>query len=461
MCPGTVGYRRDTSGRSLPPSSSILSVSPLQSLRDFSDLPPTDQTWQYRLEALYQLRRPQIIAREMGLFKTIAQTFPRGEILTQPGSPSSTNTARRAKKTLPNIVAFSILLPTPASLSSSPPTSTRRWSKPRTRCSNCSKAATALPPITRSMTLLRRQRPRRSDGNGGGKKWSVPAGPGYGGGRGQGGCDSWWPNSADHHPQVLSSSDHARASFLYQYHGIQVLKIQWLHEPSSKPPTLYLASCTISLPLIGLVQIAHYITLGSAQGLSPNQLSSQLSAGVTGHSQGIVVAALIAVQLPSKKDTWSEFSQSGLHAITTLFHIGFHGSVAFPQTSLPPKLVEITAENEGVSTPMLATIYSWSRRMPRCPFLTAQSFCSHVSSSHVGRFGICIAKSKAETGRDQSRILLGCSVFNTETGDDMRTEKKGYLESLADEIFTRPIKWTQACVFPEDTTHIINFGLDA
>ncbi|PLW27217.1 hypothetical protein PCASD_14215 [Puccinia coronata f. sp. avenae] len=267
--------------------------------------------------------------------------------------------------------------------------------------------------------------------------------------------------SADHHPQVLSSSDHARASFLYQYHGIQVLKIQWLHEPSSKPPTLYLASCTISLPLIGLVQIAHYITLGSAQGLSPNQLSSQLSAGVSGHSQGIVVAALIAVQLPSKKDTWSEFSQSGLHAITTLFHIGFHGSVAFPQTSLPPKLVEITAENEGVSTPMLATIYSWSRRMPRCPFLTAQSFCSHVSSSHVGRFGICIAKSKAETGRDQSRILLGCSVFNTETGDDMRTEKKGYLESLADEIFTRPIKWTQACVFPEDTTHIINFGLDA
>ena len=117
-----------------------------------------------------------------------------------------------------------------------------------------------------------------------------------------------------------------------------------------------MASCTISLPLIGLVQIAHYITLGSAQGLSPNQLSSQLSAGVTGHSQGIVVAALIAVQLPSKKDTWSEFSQSALHAITTLFHIGFHGSVAFPQTSLPPKLVEITAENKGVLTSMLAVI---------------------------------------------------------------------------------------------------------
>ena len=74
------------------------------------------QTWQYRFEALYQLRRPRIIAREMlGLFTTIAQTFPLSEILlnlspdTQPGSSSQAD-AGRPRKALPDIVPFDILL---------------------------------------------------------------------------------------------------------------------------------------------------------------------------------------------------------------------------------------------------------------------------------------------------------------------------------------------------------------
>jgi malonyl CoA-acyl carrier protein transacylase len=130
--------------------------------------------------------------------------------------------------------------------------------------------------------------------------------------------------------------------------------IQWLNEPRSKPPTTYLASCALSLPLIGLVQLAHYITLGEAQGLTPNEISSQLKGGVAGHSQGVVVAALIAGELPGPQNTWAEFHSRALHAITVLFHIGFHASLRFPQTSLPPKLISITAEHEGLPTPMLA-----------------------------------------------------------------------------------------------------------
>jgi hypothetical protein len=53
------------------------------------------------------------------------------------------------------------------------------------------------------------------------------------------------------------------------------------------------------------------------------------------------------------------------------------------------------------------------------------------------------------------KATLCCPVFNTETGTDMRSESKGFLETLADQIFTSPIKWTKACAFPEDTTHII------
>lgn len=127
-----------------------------------------------------------------------------------------------------------------------------------------------------------------------------------------------------------------------------------MNTPSSKPPVSYLATCAISLPLIGLVQIAHYITIGRAQGLTPNQLSSQLSGGVTGHSQGVVVAALIAGRLSASKDDWPTFYQSAVRALTLLFHIGLRGSVAFPPGSLPPKVTTITAEQEGLPTPMLA-----------------------------------------------------------------------------------------------------------
>ncbi|KNZ56054.1 hypothetical protein VP01_2507g2 [Puccinia sorghi] len=76
------------------------------------------KTWSYRLEALYQLRQPRIIVREMlGLFTTIGQTFPLTEILLNLGpdtlsplSTAKTTPAGRPKKALPDIVPFDILL---------------------------------------------------------------------------------------------------------------------------------------------------------------------------------------------------------------------------------------------------------------------------------------------------------------------------------------------------------------
>ncbi|KAI7949825.1 hypothetical protein MJO28_008646 [Puccinia striiformis f. sp. tritici] len=340
--------------------------------------------------------------------------------------------------------------------------------------------------------------------------------------------------AVDHHLQSLCSTDHAQASSLYKHHGIQILK--WLNQPTTKPPMAYLASCAISLPLIGLVQIAHYITLGGAQGLTPNQISSQLKGGVTGHSQGVVVAALIAGELSATKDNWDEFNKSSLHAISVLFQIGYQGSKAFPQTSLPPKLTSITAENEGVPTPMLAvtglsldhlqkSIDSISdhlaedhpdQQLPDAQVSLFNGSKAFVVTGHpktlVGLVS-ALRKSKAEPGLDQSKIpfskrlpvfsmrflpirvpyhshhlegctskmmssieeggigeeeqawweshktTLICPVFNTETGQDLRNEKNGFLKTLADQIFTSPIKWTSACAFPEDTTHIIDFGL--
>lgn len=230
--------------------------------------------------------------------------------------------------------------------------------------------------------------------------------------------------AADLHLHSLSSSTHAQTSSLYKDYGIRILK--WLNHPTSKPPSSYLATCALSLPLIGLVQIASYITLGRVQDLTPNSISSQLAGGVTGHSQGIVVATLIAGRLPSGKDTWSEFYQSALHAITLLFHIGFHGSVAFPQTSLPPKLTGITADKEGIPTPMLAVTGLSLEHLQKCIDTTCNELDNMSSpaepDAQVSLFNgpkafvvtghprtlvglvSALRKSKADSGVDQSKI---------------------------------------------------------
>ncbi|POV99570.1 hypothetical protein PSHT_13435 [Puccinia striiformis] len=341
--------------------------------------------------------------------------------------------------------------------------------------------------------------------------------------------------AVDHHLQSLCSTDHAQASSLYKHHGIQILKVMVKSTNHQTPNGLSSELCDLTTtdwtspnsPL-------HHTGRRPRPYAQPNLISTQ--GGVTGHSQGVVVAALIAGELSASKDNWDEFNKSSLHAISVLFQIGYQGSKAFPQTSLPPKLTSITAENEGVPTPMLAvtglsldhlqkSIDSISdhlaedhpdQQLPDAQVSLFNGSKAFVVTGHpktlVGLVS-ALRKSKAEPGLDQSKIpfsrrlpvfsmrflpigvpyhshhlegctskmmssieeggigeeeqawweshkaTLICPVFNTETGQDLRNEKNGFLKTLADQIFTSPIKWTSACAFPEDTTHIIDFGL--
>ncbi|WAQ83006.1 hypothetical protein PtA15_3A372 [Puccinia triticina] len=73
------------------------------------------QAWSYRFLALYQLRQPRIIAREMlGLFSTIGQTLPLTDILLDLSPAtlcSPSNLQKKApKKALPDIIPFPILI---------------------------------------------------------------------------------------------------------------------------------------------------------------------------------------------------------------------------------------------------------------------------------------------------------------------------------------------------------------
>ena len=129
--------------------------------------------------------------------------------------------------------------------------------------------------------------------------------------------------------------------------GFDVL--QWLQHPEKTPDNTYLLSIPISCPLIGVIQLVHYAVTARVLGLTPGELRSHL-AGATGHSQGLATAVAIA-----EADTWESFNVSLSKTITILFFIGVRCYQAYPNTSLPPSMLEDSAENgEGTPSPMLS-----------------------------------------------------------------------------------------------------------
>ncbi|KAF4954536.1 hypothetical protein FSARC_12099 [Fusarium sarcochroum] len=96
--------------------------------------------------------------------------------------------------------------------------------------------------------------------------------------------------------------------------GLNILA--WLHDPSQVPESSYLASAPVNVPLIGLVQLAHYEVTCKTLGYTPGQFRSRI-AGTTGHSQGIITAAATAVA-----DDWLSWREVTRAAMTTLFWIG-------------------------------------------------------------------------------------------------------------------------------------------
>lgn len=109
------------------------------------------------------------------------------------------------------------------------------------------------------------------------------------------------------------------STLLYPYN---LLPLHWLTTRSSRPPTPYLASCAVSLPLIGLVQLCQYMVTARLQGLTPDGMAKAIK-GATGHSQGVVTAAVVAM---GGKD-WEEYIDNACKGLKVLFSIGLRGWV--------------------------------------------------------------------------------------------------------------------------------------
>lgn len=294
--------------------------------------------------------------------------------------------------------------------------------------------------------------------------------------------------------------------------GLDVMR--WLHNKDSQPDTDYLVSAPVSLPLIGLVQLANYMVTCKALGLTPDTVRERLS-GVTGHSQGIVTAAAIAAA-----GSWESFGEVSKTALTVLFWIGSRSQQAYPRTSLTPNVLQDSVENgEGTPTPMLSVrdlsqaalqghIDTTNQHLPEdrqiCISLINSPRNFVVTGPPISLYGLNLRlrKVKAPTGIDQTRIPyterkirfvhrflpitapfhssylseayqhlkedlmdleirvddLEIPVYNTNTGEDVRDDDSdNVIPALVKMITQDPVHWVDAIRFPS-ATHVLDFG---
>lgn len=294
--------------------------------------------------------------------------------------------------------------------------------------------------------------------------------------------------------------------------GLDILN--WLADPETQPDTDYLVSAPVSLPLIGLVQLAHYQVTCKVLGKTPGEVNERLN-GTTGHSQGVVTAAAIATAT-----SWESFAKAAKEAITMLFWIGMRSQQAYPRTSLAPSILQDSLEaGEGTPTPMLSVrdlskkqlqehIEATNEHLPKDRHIaislvnSARNFVVTGAPISLHGLNLRLRKVKAPTGLDQNRIpfterkvrfvnrflpitapfhspllteaykiiledlgdikipasRLTIPVFDTNTGEDLRAQQdKDVVPALVRMITQDPVHWEQATVF-EGATHILDFG---
>lgn len=200
----------------------------------------------------------------------------------------------------------------------------------------------------------------------------------------------------------------------YMSKGFDVLR--WIDEAGARPPKEYLFSAAVSLPLVGLIQITNYYVMCKIMDISPGEFSSKFS-GTTGHSQGIVAAAVI-----SRSRTEDELIANTQHALQILFWIGLRAMQAFPQATLDPKIENDCLQNgEGAPTPMLAvtnlSFQELSQQVETSNKFLSESEKIEISLRNGPRAFVCsgpprslyglnllLRKNKAASGMDQAKI---------------------------------------------------------
>ncbi|PNS15891.1 Fatty acid synthase subunit beta [Sphaceloma murrayae] len=311
------------------------------------------------------------------------------------------------------------------------------------------------------------------------------------------------------HLQTLSRDPQAQKMYSK---SLDVMR--WLQNKDAQPDTDYLVSAPVSLPLIGLTQLSHFVVTCRVLGTHPGNVRDKFS-GTTGHSQGVVTAAAIA----ASKD-WQSFDKTSRDALTVLFWIGCRSQQAYPRTSLAPSTLQDSIDNgEGTPTPMLSIrdlsreaiqthIDATNQHLPEGRHIaislvnSARNFVVTGPPMSLYGLNLRLRKVKAPTGLDQTRVPfterkvrfvnrflpitapfhspylkeataqlqqdlkninipvsnLEIPVYDTNTGEDVRRQKiSNVVPALVRMITQDPVNWETATVFPK-ATHILDFG---
>ncbi|SEI30838.1 YALIA101S01e08768g1_1 [Yarrowia lipolytica] len=312
--------------------------------------------------------------------------------------------------------------------------------------------------------------------------------------------------------QLLAlSRDHIAAEKIYTK-GFDIVK--WLEHPETIPDFEYLISAPISVPIIGVIQLAHYAVTCRVLGLNPGQVRDNLK-GATGHSQGLITAIAI-----SASDSWDEFYNSASRILKIFFFIGVRVQQAYPSTFLPPSTLEDSVkQGEGKPTPMLSIrdlslnqvqefVDATNLHLPEDKQIVVSLINGPrnvvVTGPPQSLYGLCLVlrKQKAETGLDQSRVPhsqrklkfthrflpitspfhsyllekstdliindlessgvefvsseLKVPVYDTFDGSVLSQLPKGIVSRLVNLITHLPVKWEKATQF--QASHIVDFG---
>ena len=124
----------------------------------------------------------------------------------------------------------------------------------------------------------------------------------------------------------------------------------WIENPDSAPSEDYQIRGSVSVSMIFITQVANYALLVS-KGYDTSELLSN-TAGVTGHSQGIVAAALIAVG-----KSGSEFLKTYSDFLRFIFFLGYRAQEMYPNFTVEESILQGNTEiGDKNPAPMVAVI---------------------------------------------------------------------------------------------------------
>ncbi|PJZ71214.1 ACP S-malonyltransferase [Leptospira perolatii] len=124
----------------------------------------------------------------------------------------------------------------------------------------------------------------------------------------------------------------------------------WIKNPDSAPDENYLSSAPISIVGIFLTQIGNYVSL-TQKGFIPSELISN-AIGATGHSQGIVAAALLALGKEGK-----EFNAELAKFTKFILYLGYRAQELYGPFNISAELLKANEEiGDKQPAPMVAVI---------------------------------------------------------------------------------------------------------